>query len=961
MIRAPERPRPVPVEGLSPEELAGERETPSLPPDQARSWPAILMMGISVFLSVSAAAWMSAGVFRGWFARLVAVLGALVGVGIITFSFRSKRPSTIQYLVLPAALVLGAVLVVPAAGGGTGNIVNLILEAVRAGGIAQPPIPFDPGWRFILVFLTAALGAAAMSTSATLNKPKLGVFMPLPLMFAAALIQPPETSVVSSVVALFLLVGALAVSYGADLRKEGASSGLFEVRRYARGGAAAAVLVVVLVLISRAGFLFPDRERNQVIPPKKPEPQALQADRLLFTVSSDRPGPWRLGVLDVYQDNAWLFPPFDLARLQDVPGPGKVPDHPAAPSQPAETIKTTFTIADVEGHQIPAVASPVGIEERGFQVQFDPRTQTFRLPEGRASSGMTYTIESPTPPSGEDLVNAPTPPEEMRPFLEAPIAPNEVVTLLSEAPGTNLWDRLQFVRNAFYQKVVAAGAGTPTDVPPARVAEMLQGMEASPYEITGAEALLARWAGVPSRIGYGFYRGDRREEGESSIWQIHPRHGSTWLEVYFEGHGWIPVVGIPPRARASLSEEQKNTDPSVRPSEELALVVYVPVKLRTVRLLYVAVRYWALVSLPLIAGLALLISLYPWPIKVVRRLRRRRWASRSGPRERIAVAYANFRDTTRDLNIGDPSATPLIFTQGVEEDPEHDELAWLVTRTLWGDLRRDLRTEDVESAEDMCLSVTRRVRRAQPATTRLIALGSRSSLREPFTSEVPNFWPSWAVKGAIRGRVGATLRKVFRPLGSRIRKVIPIGSVFMALTLLLSACGSETPTVASGGTALPEVIAPAEFSGFVFQQEEGAAESFRRVKSSDSLVTDGKVFTIRKDGQVLASLQAAQFKPGLGATRREVRQGVLESIGTGRFELTRVGGERMYVKQLAEQNMYLWFPATGRYYELLVARKGFEDAGRLFASLIRLQRGEQALEVSGAPVELPDPRRGEDG
>ena len=31
-----------------------------------------------------------------------------------------------------------------------------------------------------------------------------------------------------------------------------------------------------------------------------------------------------------------------------------------------------------------------------------------------------------------------------------------------------------------------------------------EGATATPYEIVAAEALLARWAGVPARIGFGF-------------------------------------------------------------------------------------------------------------------------------------------------------------------------------------------------------------------------------------------------------------------------------------------------------------------------------------------------------------------------------------------------------------------------------------------------------------------------
>jgi hypothetical protein len=69
----------------------------------------------------------------------------------------------------------------------------------------------------------------------------------------------------------------------------------------------------------------------------------------------------------------------------------------------------------------------------------------------------------------------------------------------------------------------------------------------------------------------------------------------------------------------------------------------------------------------------------------------------------------------------------------------------------------------------------------------------------------------------------------------------------------------------------------------------------------------------------------------------------------------------MYVKKLPEQTIYLWFPRSGAFYELVVARKGFDDAGRLFASLLAFQRGEKAPQFVEGLVEVPDPRRGENG
>lgn len=964
-IEAPDRTTELPVTQaedepriLHDEEPASERRESR---EEAERQPADpLLTAAAVFLSATAAAWMCAGLFRGLFPKGVALIGPLLGAGMVAFSYRTRRPSIVQYLALPAALLVGAILVIPDATGGTANLPGLVAEAIRTGGVAQPPIPFDPGWRFILVVLTAILATAAASLATSLDRPKLGIFMPVPLVFAAALIQPPEGTMLTTGVALALLVGSMAVAYGVELTREGATSGEFEARRLGKGVGMVGLLLVALFALSQAGFLFPETDRDQEIPPKRPETQPPQADRVIFTVEAERPGPWRLGVLDVYEQVAWLLPPYTTARLVDIDPDGVIPASIGEPEEPVVeredrgTFTATFEVFDVEGHVLPTIADARRVRRQGdFALTFDPRTQMLRLPDSRARRGMTYTVEAPMPPTGEELAEAPPPPREIRElFLDGmPPPPGEVVAILNEAPQDNMFERLQFVRNTFYERVVAKGAGNPVDVPPSRVAEMLDEEPASPYEITAAEAMLARWAGIPSRIGYGFYAGNK-EDPEAGTWEVRPRHGSTWLEAYFHGFGWIPIVGTPPRAQASLSQDEQEQDPEIRPTEDLALVVYVPIRLQSIQLLFVLVRYWLAVTLPVLAGLLFVYAFYPGPVKLARRFRRRRWASDGGPLERILVAYGDFRDAASDLNVGFGAATPLEFLEAIDPDPEHAELAWLVTRAVWGDLKRDLRPEDAEMAEDMARSVARRLRRAQTALARMIAFGSRVSLRDPYTREIPNLWPSTTLRERLRG-----LRQL--PALRRAGRTLPAGGMILLLLFAAGACGRVTaehrqPTAHLVEPVMPEDTVPASLEGLRFQREPGAERAFE-LAGEESLVAVGHVYTVRDEEGVLGALQIGAFKPGLEATRKELREGVLGSIGTGNFELTRIGNERIYVQRLPEQRIFLWFPSGMEYYEIFVARQGFEDADRVFASILAFQRGE---DLRGPVAGATDPRRG---
>lgn len=927
-------------------------------PEAARINPSLTCA--ATLMSSVAAGYASARVFEGAAAVGVAVLGAALGTGMVWLSFRTKRPALLQSLIFPLAVVAGAILVMGDASGGSANLPGLVAEALRSGGISQPPVPFDPGWRFLLVVMMAVLSGGTAAVAIALNRIKVAVFLPVPVLFGGLMAHSGEGSIIPTIVSLVLLAVALALGFGVELAREGATSARFEVRRLGRGLVSLVALVAVLGGLTQLGFLFPEASQRRVIPPERPRPAPPEPDREIFLVTSDRQLPWRIGVLDVYDGRGWLTPPFDTDRLVDLPSGTSIPKSSGIAGAPIGeyrlptdgrpgAVRVTFRISDVRGHVVPAAANPRKVTRQGFDMLYDPRTQTLRLPEQRARKGMTYTVEAVPPPNGSDLSKAVPPPEELKEFLNAPRAPSEVAELIAAAPpGVDRFTRLQFVREKMYEKVVAKGAGQPTDVPPARVVELLAGKPGTPFEITAAEALIARWVGVPARIGYGYFGGDAKEPDVASI---RPRHGATWLEAYFQGFGWVPIVGTPPRAQSSLSASSKNRNPSVKPSENLTLYSYVPVRLKSIQLIYTVVRYWAGLLIPAVLSALLAIWLYPGLVKVLRSGRRKRWARQIGLKERILVAYAAFRDAAFDLGVGHPTLTPLEFLKMVQPDKEHDELAWLVTRGLWGDLVRDLNDQDAALAEEMAASLVKRVRSLQPGMSRLMAFASRNSLRNPFTDEIPNLW--WPTP-SIRSRIKDRIRRVLSPLSGTLRRILPATTMIL-IVLLLSGCVQDVD-LASKAAPLPSRPVPPELNGLTFSREASMELPYRS-RDPDVLVGDALVFSVRRQTEVLGALQIVGFKRSLGEREKEARAGVLQGLGGSQFELRRVGKDLIYVQTLPEQQLFLWFPPKGSYYELLVARRDFEGAAQVFADVLAHQRGEASTKIADAP----DPRRGSDG
>jgi hypothetical protein len=928
-----------------------------------------LTIGGASFLAVAAAGWMFAGVFTGFFAHIVVVMGAALGVGIVTYSYRTTRPAMVQYLAGPVVVAAGAALVLPFLNGGSANLINLVMDSLRNGGIAHPPLPFDPGWRFILFVVVAMLGMASTTLSMITRRPKIGVTLPGPLVLAGALLQPNGASLTSAAVPLVMFVGAFGVAYGADLAKEGASSTRFELRRLARLGGLLAGLVGVVVVLSLTGFLLPPDSPNQpVIPPQFPQTPPPQPDRPLFSVTMSQHQPLRLGVLDVYGKNAWLTPPFDESRFEDLPNTGAVTAGHASGELPAlpppadkaapQTIQ--FKVKDIGGHLLPDIANPLRVPHQGFKLQYDPRTQALRLPEEPARSGWTYSEIAPAIPTGTEMSSAGPPPATMKEYLQTPPAPPAVQNLLKSAPTSNSFLRLQYVRNAYYKKVVAAGAGSPVHVPPARVDSLLAGNPGTPFEIVAGEALLARWAGVPARVGYGYYSTTPDKPG-SNVYSIRPIDGAVWLEAYFNHYGWVPIVGTPPKAQASLSTDPKKHNPNVIPSDRLDLRVYVMVRHTNAKQLYDILRFWLVRVFPVALAVVLAVLFYPGLVKLARRRKRRRWARPLGFTARIAVAYSELRDVAYDLNLGDVTLTPLEFVAAGAEDAEHRELAWLVTRALWADLARDLQPQDVEHAEDMASSVLRRMRSATPFFNRLVGFGSRTSLRDPYSTQIPNLWPNWR---PVR-RIGMILRRVLVGLNPRsllrglrrLPRVLPRAAASVLLVMGIGGCVQQVNASGPAGR-LPGKFLPASVSGITFREEPTAESAYGHV--SGVITQPGKVYSIYKGGVIQGDLQAAVFLNPFSARLHKVKTQVLRDVGARNFQLTRVGTQKLYVAHLSNELVMVWFAPDGSYYELMDASQAFAQAEALFVSLLSYQQGGTTNINNTTGVAPPDPRSGSD-
>jgi transglutaminase-like putative cysteine protease len=65
----------------------------------------------------------------------------------------------------------------------------------------------------------------------------------------------------------------------------------------------------------------------------------------------------------------------------------------------------------------------------------------------------------------------------------------------------------------------------------------------------GAMALMIRYLGIPSRVAAGFTSGTY--DRERRVWNVSDRNAHTWVEVWFQGYGWLPFDPTPGRGNLS--------------------------------------------------------------------------------------------------------------------------------------------------------------------------------------------------------------------------------------------------------------------------------------------------------------------------------------------------------------------------------------------------------------------------
>lgn len=275
-------------------------------------------------------------------------------------------------------------------------------------------------------------------------------------------------------------------------------------------------------------------------------------DRIVFTVTTDRPSYWRIASLDVYDDDIWK-----LATEFETELPGVDPN--TEPGGDRVTVHQEFDIVNLNAIWLPVAPEPVQISvQDGIPVAVDPVSGTVSVSSDRQDSdGLSYTVvSSVATPSSDQLREAgPAELDAIGPgYLETDSFPSQAAAVAQELTDGlgNDYDRLIAIQNHLrsFEHTSTPRPRTGNVDPAVR---FLEAREGTSGDFASVFVMMARELGIPSRVAVGYSTGQptgrsETSSGPSSVaFEVRDSDVHAWPEVYFQGSGWIAFEPTPGR------------------------------------------------------------------------------------------------------------------------------------------------------------------------------------------------------------------------------------------------------------------------------------------------------------------------------------------------------------------------------------------------------------------------------
>jgi len=618
--------------------------------------------------------------------------------------------------------------------------------------------PMDPSDGVTLIFATlvAALMVVADLLASGLGRPAWAVAPPATLFLVPALQLGTDTGVTS-----FLLV---AVGYLAIL----VADGLGTTARWTRGlsrdtaesvGATpvvwrAAGLIGVPVVIGTLvlGGLLPTLDLRglgigngpggdgplQLTDPSLDLRRNLNQpqDKEVLDYRTDKPGGQylRLASLPQFSSAGWSNIQIRLDDGDDLPAV------PGLSDTPDELRRTTIDVLDFQSQYLPMPYAPRSYDATGnWRYDSNSLTVVNGDNEAEALRNLTYTVSSvDVAPTARELGGAVagTPVDSAVTSVVPKDLPDDLVRLTervtagSDGAAAKAAAIQSFLRGGqfSYSTQPLPGNGY-------RALEnfLLRDKRGYCEQFAASMAMMARIAGIPSRVSVGFLPGQK----DGDTWRVSIRDMHAWPELYFSGYGWVRFEPTPGSVTGSAppwtqqSSDSRGDNASAEPSASAsadepsasAAATEAPVDPGTTADQTTAFPWGRTLAGTGIGLLALALLAAPATVRVRRRTAR--LGAHELADEQVEAAWAEIRDTVLDYGGSWPSGSPHAIGDEVGHRLDGGEAAAMGQVATLVERSRYSRTFDDRTAATRLPALTGEIRRglAAPLSRRRRLLG----------------------------------------------------------------------------------------------------------------------------------------------------------------------------------------------------------------------------------------------
>jgi transglutaminase-like putative cysteine protease len=583
---------------------------------------------------------------------------------------------------------------------------RIISAGARAAQVEVAPVLATSGLKALIAALIWGLVWLADDAVAKLRHPLLAIAFCLPIVVFPGTLLPAGRWWFDSALFLIAAMAVLFTDERSRLVRWGRVAGLG--RPGWRPGLAArmgAVVVVAAIAISpfvpTEAKTLGDGQANgsagvsvALNPLVSIKPRLNQTPVLsLFNVTSPVPSYWRLTSLDTFDGEAWVS---RLATRTPLVSNRSVAADVVAPTM--QRVVQDYQFVRLSGRLLPAAYNPISVERRdGVRLA---ETSRSLFSASRIARGQQVRVVSLVPVPDATLLDQEfTYPKSLAPYLDLPRLPASVTALAKDVtedqptPFRKAIALQEHFMSYQYDENVAAGHSIEN------LEDFLREQRGYCEQFAGTMAILARLAGLPSRVAIGFAVG---EPTAKNTYLVTTRNAHAWVEIFFPGHGWLAFEPTPrfeggvtrpaytrPEALAPTtpiggSEATASPSPSAEPSVdrrnlESGDALEVPQPSEESRR-----RNWV----PYAGAALLLLMVVALPgAAAVRRVRRRRKAT--GPLEHVRVVYVDFLEWCAAVRLPRwPGETPAEYARRLAEISTPAEgpvtrLATLATEALF--------------------------------------------------------------------------------------------------------------------------------------------------------------------------------------------------------------------------------------------------------------------------------------